>query len=97
MYNNAIDLILKRRALCFGIFTDAWNTYIDLSLDHSPLAHSEGDNVGIGIMVEELLVDAQEVFITAEDIIEIAQPAALVLYDGFNPFPGFSGMRRAES
>lgn len=54
-----------------GIFSNPINADVDVRLNrHFGCCVLKGDNVGIGVMIEEVFIDLKEILIGAEDVID---------------------------
>jgi hypothetical protein len=71
MKDHPVKLLEERCVIEPGIFSNPFNADIDVRLNrYVGLGVLECDDVCIGIMVEEVLIDLMQVLIGAEDIID---------------------------
>jgi hypothetical protein len=66
-------LLPDRNPQGFGVVTDPVDTDINLAFDAQGIrliAQLKGDDIGIIVVLQEILVDPKEIFVGAKDILE---------------------------
>ena len=86
MDDNTVELLVESGVELLGILLHTLNTYQNIAGNNFALNVVEGDNVGIGIVIEIFTIDLDEVIIVAEEIADVAYLLALGLDDLRNPF-----------
>lgn len=95
--NDTIELICKWNTFCTGIFPDPGNADINITFHNSGVTKAKRDDIGIGVMIKVLLIDGQQILVTAENVIEV--PRNCLFYSQYSLDPGrcFSGVWERKS
>jgi len=85
MEHDAVKLLSKGYARNSCIFPDTIHAYVNLSIDRLAwLSKVEGDNVSVGIMVQVLTVNIQQIVIGTKYDTKRTEPCAVSLEHGNN-------------
>ena len=97
MDQDPVQFILEGTLLYSGVLTNPRYTDVDLPLDKFAIAESKGDDVGVGIMIEVLLIHGQQKLVAYENVVEVNDRCSFGLRYLFNPGYGFSGIWEFEA
>jgi hypothetical protein len=70
--DHAMELLLERHAEPDGVLPYPVDTDHDVARDKTTRDIVEGDDIGIGVVVEVLPIDAEEVLVVAKKIVDVA-------------------------
>lgn len=97
MDDHAVELVVERNLLNSGVFPNTWNADIDVSFDGCSITKSESNDIGVGVVIEVLLIDSEQVLIAAKDVVQISDVGGFRFCNFLNPGRCFSGFRKLES
>ncbi len=72
MRHHADQLLLESDRILLRIFADPFHADENIAVQNIPFAIVKRDNVGIGVVLQILLVDLQQVRIITKNIVHIA-------------------------
>lgn len=96
MDNNAMEFCRLWYAIFFSIFGDAIGANQNISRNQIGLNIIEGNDVGIGIMFQVLLIDGKQMVIGTEKIAYISHFFILELDNLLNPLTNFISITKVE-
>ena len=101
MDDDTVQLVDERCAYLFGIGGNRVERYIDVAIHACARGIIKGDDVGIVVVLEKLLIDSKDLLVVAEDIVEVAYGIAILRSSALDPLLDFaevdSGQLRVDS
>ena len=90
MDDDTVQFVKERCAYLFGIGGNRVERYIDVAIHACARGIIKGDDVGIVVVLEKLLIDGENLLIIAEDIVEIAYGIAILRSSALDPLLDFA-------
>ena len=90
MDDDTVQFVKERCAYLFGIGGNRVERYIDVAIHACARGIIKGDDVGIVVVLEKLLIDGENLLIIAEDIVEVAYGIAILSCGTFDPLLDFA-------
>ena len=90
MDDDTVQLVDERCAYLFGIGGNRVERYINITIHACARGIIKGDNVGIVVVLEKLLIDGKDLLVIAEDIVEIAYGIAILRSSALDPLFDFA-------
>ena len=90
MDDDTVQLVDERCAYLFGIGGNRVKRYVNIAIHACARGIIKGDDVGIVVVLEKLLVDGKDLLVVAEDIIEVAYGIAILRSSALDPLLDFA-------
>lgn len=90
--NDAMKLVQEGCIYLFCVGSDCIKRYIYVTIYARARAIIEGNNVGIVVVLEKLLIDGKDLLIVAEDVVEFAYGVAVLGSGTLDPLFDFSAV-----
>ena len=90
MDDDPVQLVDERCAYLFGIGGNRVERYIDVAIHACARGIIKGDDVGIVVVLEKLLIDSKDLLVVAEDIVEVAYGVAILRSSALDPLFDFA-------
>ena len=90
MDDDTVQLVKERCANLFGVGGNRVERYIDVAIHACARGIIKGDDVGIVVVLEKLLIDGENLLIIAEDIVEVAYGIAVLSCGALDPLLDFA-------
>ena len=87
--NNTMQLVKKWHTHLFGIGGNRVQRNINIAIHACARGIIKGDDVGIVVVLEKLLIDSKDLLVVAEDIIEVAYGIAILRCGALDPLLDF--------
>ena len=92
-----VELVVERDLLSSCVFPNTWNADVDVAFEGCSITKSESNDIGVGVVIEVLLIDGEEILIAAKDVIKVSDVGGCCFCNFLNPGRRFSGFRKLES
>ena len=83
--DDTVQFVEERCAYLFGVGGNRVERYIDIAVHACARGIIKGDDVGIVVVLEKLLIDGKNLLIIAEDIVEVAYGVAVLSSSALDP------------
>ena len=90
MDDDTVQFVKERCAYLFGIGGNRVERYIDVAVHACARGIIKGDDVGIVVVLEKLLIDGKDLLVVAEDIVEVAYGIAVLSCGALDPLLDFA-------
>ena len=90
MDDDTVQLVDERCAYLFGIGCNGVERYVNIAIHACARGIIKGDDVGIVVVLEKLLIDGEDLLVVAEDIVEIAYGIAVLSCGALDPLLDFA-------
>ena len=90
MDDDTVQLVEERCANLFGVGGNRVERYINIAIHACARGIIKGDDVGIVVVLEKLLIDGENLLIIAEDIVEVAYGIAILRSSALDPLLDFA-------
>ena len=90
MDDDTVQLVYERCAYLFSIGGNRVERYIDVAIHACARGIIKGDDVGIVVVLEKLLIDSKDLLVIAEDIVEVAYGIAILRSSALDPLFDFA-------
>ena len=90
MDDDTVQLVDERCAYLFGIGGNRVKRYVNISVHACARGIIKGDDVGIVVVLEKLLIDSKDLLVVAEDIVEVAYRVAVLRSSALDPLFDFA-------
>ena len=90
MDDDTVQFVDERCAYLFGIGGNRVKRYIDVAIHACARGIIKGDDVGIVVVLEKLLIDSKDLLVVAEDIVEVAYGIAVLSCGALDPLLDFA-------
>ena len=90
MDDDTVQLVDERCAYLFGIGCNGVERYINITIHACARGIIKGDDVGIVVVLEKLLIDSKDFLVVAEDIVEVAYGVAVLSCGALDPLFDFA-------
>ena len=90
MDDDTVQFVDERCAYLFGIGCNGVERYIDVAIHACARGIIKGDDVGIVVVLEKLLIDSKDLLVVAEDIVEVAYGIAVLSCGALDPLLDFA-------
>ena len=85
-----MQLVEEWCAYLFGIGCNGVERYVNIAIHACARSIIKGDDVGIVVVLEKLLIDGENLLIIAEDIVEVAYGIAILSCGALDPLLDFA-------
>ena len=89
MDDDTVQLVKERCAYLFGIGGNRVKRYVNIAIHACARGIIKGDDVGIVVVLEKLLIDSKDLLVVAEDIVEVAHRVAVLSCGALDPLLDF--------
>ena len=90
MDDDTVQLVDERCAYLFGIGGNRVERYVNVAIHACARGIIKGDDVGIVVVLEKLLIDSKDLLVVAEDIVEVAYGIAILRSSALDPLFDFA-------
>ena len=90
MDDDTVQLVDERCAYLFGIGGNRVERYVNIAIHACARGIIKGDDVGIVVVLEKLLIDGKDLLVVAEDIVEVAYGIAVLSCGALDPLLDFA-------
>ena len=90
MDDDTVQFVDERCAYLFGIGGNRVERYVNIAIHACARGIIKGDDVGIVVVLEKLLIDGENLLIVAEDIVEVAHRVAVLSCGALDPLLDFA-------
>ena len=90
MDDDTVQFVDERCAYLFGIGGNRVERYINITIHACARGIIKGDDVGIVVVLEKLLIDGENLLVVAEDIVEVAHRVAILRSSALDPLLDFA-------
>ena len=90
MDDDTVEFVDERCAYLFSIGGNRVERYIDVAIHACARGIIKGDDVGIVVVLEKLLIDSKDLLVVAEDIVEVAYGIAVLSCGALDPLFDFA-------
>ena len=90
MDDDTVQFVDERCAYLFGIGGNRVKRYVNIAIHACARGIIKGDDVGIVVVLEKLLIDGENLLIIAEDIVEVAYGIAVLSCGALDPLLDFA-------
>ena len=90
MDDDTVQLVEERCAYLFGVGGNRVKRYVNIAIHACARGIIKGDDVGIVVVLEKLLIDGENLLVVAEDIVEVAYGIAILRCGALNPLLDFA-------
>ena len=90
MDDDTVQLVDERCAYLFGVGGNRVKRYVNISVHACARGIIKGDDVGIVVVLEKLLIDSKDLLVVAEDIVEVAYGIAVLSCGALDPLFDFA-------
>ena len=90
MDDDTVQLVKERCAYLFGIGGNRVKRYVNIAIHACARGIIKGDDVGIVVVLEKLLIDSEDLLVVAEDIVEVAYGVAILRSGALDPLLDFA-------
>ena len=87
---DTVQLVDERCAYLFGIGGNRVERYVNVTIHACARGIIKGDDVGIVVVLEKLLIDSKDFLVVAEDIVEVAYRVAVLRSSALDPLFDFA-------
>ena len=90
MDDDTVQLVDERCAYLFGIGCNGVERYVNVAIHACARGIIKGDDVGIVVVLEKLLINSKDLLVVAEDIVEVAHRVAVLSCGALDPLLDFA-------
>ena len=90
MDDDTVQFVKERCAYLLGVGGNRVERYIDVAIHACARGIIKGDDVGIVVVLEKLLIDGKDLLVVAEDIVEVAYGIAILRSSALDPLFDFA-------
>ena len=90
MDDDTVQFVDERCAYLFGIGGNRVERYVNIAIHACARGIIKGDDVGIVVVLEKLLIDSKDLLVVAEDIVEVAYGVAVLSCGALDPLLDFA-------
>ena len=90
MDDDTVQFVEEWCAYLFGVGGNRVERYIDIAVHACARGIIKGDDVGIVVVLEKLLIDGKDLLVVAEDIVEVAYGVAVLSCGALDPLFDFA-------
>ena len=90
MDDDTVQFVEEWCAYLFGVGGNSIERDIDVAIHACARGIIKGDDVGIVVVLEKLLIDSKDLLVVAEDIVEVAYRVAVLGCGALNPLLDFA-------
>ena len=90
MDDDTVQFVKERCAYLLGVGGNRVERYIDVAIHACARGIIKGDDVGIVVVLEKLLIDSKDLLVVAEDIVEVAHRVAVLSCGALDPLLDFA-------
>ena len=90
MDDDTVQFVKERCAYLFGVGGNRVERYVNIAIHACARGIIKGDDVGIVVVLEKLLIDGEDLLIIAEDIVEVAHRVAVLSCGALDPLFDFA-------
>ena len=90
MDDDTVQFVKERCTDLLGVGGNRVERYIDVAIHACARGIIKGDDVGIVVVLEKLLIDSKDLLVVAEDIVEVAYGVAVLSCGALDPLLDFA-------
>ena len=90
MDDDTVQFVEEWCAYLFGVGGNRVERYVNVAIHACARGIIKGDDVGIVVVLEKLLIDGENLLIIAEDIVEVAYGIAVLSCGALDPLLDFA-------
>ena len=90
MDDDTVQLVEEWCAYLLGVGCNGFERYVNVAIHACARGIIKGDDVGIVVVLEKLLIDGENLLIIAEDIVEVAYGIAVLSCGALDPLLDFA-------
>ena len=90
MDDDTVQLVEEWCANLFGVGGNRVKRYVNIAIHACARGIIKGDDVGIVVVLEKLLIDGKDLLVVAEDIVEVAHRVAVLSCGALDPLLDFA-------
>ena len=90
MDDDTVQLVEEWCANLFGVGGNRVKRYVNIAIHACARGIIKGDDVGIVVVLEKLLIDSKDLLVVAEDIVEVAHRVAVLSCGALDPLFDFA-------
>ena len=90
MDDDTVQLVDERCAYLFGVGCNGVERYVNIAIHACARGIIKGDDIGIVVVLEKLLIDSKDLLVVAEDIVEVAHRVAVLSCGALDPLLNFA-------
>ena len=90
MDDDTVQFVKERCANLFGVGGNRVERYVNIAIHACARGIIKGDDVGIVVVLEKLLIDGENLLIVAEDIVEVAHRVTILGCGALDPLLDFA-------
>ena len=90
MDDDTVQFVEEWCAYLFGVGGNSIERDLDVAIHACARGIIKGDDVGIVVVLEKLLIDSKDLLVVAEDIVEVAHRVAVVSCGALDPLFDFT-------
>ena len=88
--NDTVQFVEEWCAYLFGVGGNGVERDVDIAIHACARGIIKGDDVGIVVVLEKLLIDGKDLLVVAEDIVEVAHKVAVLSCGALDPLFDFA-------
>ena len=85
MDDDTVQFVKERCAYLLGVGGNRVERYVNIAIHACARGIIKGDDVGIVVVLEKLLIDSKDLLVVAEDIVEVAHRVAVLSCGALDP------------
>ena len=90
MDDDTVQFVEEWCAYLFGVGGNRVKRYVNIAIHACARGIIKGDDVGIVVVLEKLLIDGENLLVVAEDIVEVAHRVAVLSCGALDPLLDFA-------
>ena len=90
MDDDTVQFVKERCAYLLGVGGNRVKRYVNIAIHACARGIIKGDDVGIIVVLEKLLIDSKDLLVVAEDIVEVAHRVAVLSCGALDPLFDFT-------
>ena len=90
MDDDTVQFVKERCAYLLGVGCNGFERYVNVAIHACARGIIKGDDVGIVVVLEKLLIDGKDLLVVAEDIVEVAYRVAVLSCGALDPLLDFA-------
>ena len=88
--DDTVQFVKERCAYLLGVGGNRVERYVNIAIHACARGIIKGDDVGIVVVLEKLLIDGEDLLVIAEDIVEVAYGVAVLSCGALDPLLDFA-------
>ena len=90
MDDDTVQFVKERCAYLLGVGGNRVKRYVNIAIHACARGIIKGDDVGIVVVLEKLLIDGEDLLVIAEDLVEVAYGVAVLSCGALDPLLDFA-------